>query len=123
MTGNDDHLFRMFAAFDVPDDVVALEVGELLWRENQSHSHRSLSDQLRNQICILCGDCGCRNFWRIICVICLSSMWKPIIGATDRTNQASDSALSRRCARAVTAINNCFAMRLTRAPFRGHSFA
>jgi hypothetical protein len=34
MTGNDDHLFGMFVAFDVPDDVRALDIRQLPRRQN-----------------------------------------------------------------------------------------
>ena len=81
VTGNDDHLFGTFAAFDVTDDIIALDIGQLLRRENQFQFHRSLTDQIGDQIRILRRDGSGWNFWRIVRVICLSSMWKPVIGA------------------------------------------
>src|SRR5207247_7819291 len=45
-----------------------------------------------------------------------------LIRATDRPNQTRDSALSRRCARPVTSINNCFAISFAATTFSGHLF-
>ena len=73
----------MFAAFDVGDDVGAFDIRQSLRRQNQFHFHRSLADQIGNQIRIFCGDRAGRNFRRIIRVICLAGVRKPIVGATD----------------------------------------
>ena len=122
MTGNDDYLFRILAAFDVTDDVVTLDIRQLLRREDQFHFHRSLPDKIGDQICIFRRDCTGWNFRCIICVVGLASMWKPIIGAADRTDQARNSTLSRRRAWTIAPINNCFAVCFSTTAFRGHLF-
>ena len=82
VTGNDDHLFGMFATLDVADHVCAFDIRQGLGRENQFHSHWSLADQVRDQICILRCDRTGWNFRRVVCVIRLTSVRKPIVGAT-----------------------------------------
>src|SRR4030095_2517991 len=122
MTGNDDHLLWMFGAFEVADDVVAFDIRQVLWREDQFHFHRSLPDKIGNQVCVFGRDCASWNFRCIICVIGLPSVWKPIIGAADGADQACDSTLSRCRAWTVASVNNCFAVCFSAATFRGHLF-
>ena len=122
MTGNDDYLFRILAAFDVTDNVVTLDIRQLLRREDQFHFHRSLPDKIDNQICVFRRDCAGWNLRGIICVIGLPSVWKPIIGAADGTDQARNSTLSGCRAWTIASINNCFAVCFSTTAFRGHLF-
>ena len=59
------------------------DVGQSLRRQHQFHFHRALRNQIGNQIRIFGRHRAGRNFRRIFCVICHSSVWKPIVGSAD----------------------------------------
>ena len=96
----------MLAAFDVANDVCALDIGQSLRRQNQFHLHRSLLHKIDNHLGVLGRDRAGRDLRRVRLVIGLASVRQTVIRAANGTNQTGDCALSCRCARAVGAIDD-----------------
>ena len=56
--GNDNHLLRMLAAFQIRNNVVARNLWKKLWREREMQPHRPLLHQVRDQFGIFRSDCA-----------------------------------------------------------------
>ena len=112
----------MLAAFQVADHIVADGVGQSLRREEESHAHRPLRSERRDQVGVFRRHRGGRNLGRVLRVIGLAGMRKPIFRAADRPDERGDGAETCRGAGPVGAILHRLSIGLAALALGGHQF-
>ena len=110
----------MFAALQVADHIVADGVGQGLRREEESHAHRPLRNERRDQVGVFRRHRGRRNLGRVLRVIGLTGVRKPIFRASDRPDDRGDGAETCRRAGPIRAILHRLSVGLAAVALAGH---
>ena len=122
MPRDNDDLLGMLGSLQVGDHVVAHGVGQLLRCEDETHSHRPLRHERRDQVGVFFRHGGGGNFRGVGGIISLASVWQAVSRAADRTDERRDSAESGGRTRRVAAIDDGLAISVSAMVHGRHLF-
>ena len=110
----------MFAAFQVADHIVADGIGQGLRGEEESHAHCPLRGERRDQVGVFCRHRGGGNLGRVLRVIGLAGVRKPICGSADRPDDRGGGAEACGSAGPVGAVLHCLSIGFAAPALVGH---
>ena len=122
MSRDNDDLLGMFGSLQIGDHVVTHGVGQLLRCEDETHSHRPLQYERRDQVGVFLRHGGGGNFRGVGSIISLAGMWQTVGRAADRTDERRNSAESGGRTRPVAAIDDGFSVSFSALALGRHLF-
>src|SRR5262245_30306411 len=105
MAGSDDDLIRIFAAFEISNDIVTLGVRQALGREHQTDLDFALRREMGNQFGVFSRNRSSWNLFNSISITQRSGVGKAMRAAARRIVECSDRAKFSRRRRAGSAID------------------
>ena len=102
MSGNDDDLVGMLAAFQIGDHVIASRVGKFLRGQHQMHADGPFSGEMRDQVSIF----GRNRAGGNACGKAEACVRKPVVSVAHRTDQRGRRSQVGRGLRSGCAVAN-----------------